>query len=157
MNPGSRLIGYFRVSKRDDLYTCEDPQKLESFCTKKGASIVSTESEVSAGNQIVRVGLWKALRKMLCSQCEPRQMPMLNQYEDWMRELNKSCSCKSAKPCDGIVVTDMRAVTTDMAQGARFTLDLCAAGKHLVSLAEEKCLSCCNPQAVAFLRKSILP
>lgn len=151
---GARVIGYVRVDNRDQLYLTSQDSVLEKYANKELLDMVQIEHDVSNGSQIMRLGLWKTLRMMLCINCEPRQMPMNLDYESWIKEVMRPCtSCKAADQLKGIVVVDVSKVCTQPAQGAKFTLDMCAARKHLYSVQEGRCISCCNPQAVEFLRK----
>ena len=152
----ARLIGYIRVENRDDLFVSDQNSNLESLAQHKGLKVLKTESEVANGNQIIRMGLWKALRLVACYNCTPKQMPMTMDFDLWFAEAVRSCTCKNPAPLDGIVVEDVSILCKSPPQGAKFTLSMCAVNLHLYSVEAKACLSCCNPQAVEFVRRQML-
>jgi hypothetical protein len=147
----NRLVGYVRVTDREDVFTSEQNSEIHGFAHREGLKVLHMEHEVSNGVQLMRVGLWKLLRKMVCLNCPPKQMPMSDMYDYWFKEAIRPCSCQSPSPSDGILAAGMEIICTTPAQGARFTLDMCANNKHVFAALEHRCLSCCNPQAVRFV------
>lgn len=152
----TKVIGYVRVENRDDLYITDQDARLEYFSGKEGMDLVQIEHEVSNGQQLIRTGVWKALRLVACSTCEPKPMPMIMEYDYWFKEVIKPCTCASPAPANGLLIDDIKVLAANPPQGAKFILDLCMNKKHLYSVKEKRCLSCCNPQAIAFLKKQTL-
>jgi hypothetical protein len=150
-----RLIGYVRVQNRDDMFITDQNSSIEGFANKEGLDLVQIEHEASNGNQIMRVGLWKVLRLMTCTSCPPKTMPMADQYDYWFREATRPCTCKCPNPASGILVDNITVLCTTPAQGAKFALDMCAARKHLFVAEGQRCMSCCNPQAVKLVMKQM--
>lgn len=153
--PRTKVIGYVRVENRDEIYVTGQNIDIESFANSRALKLVKIQLDVSSANQIMRVGLWKVLRMVACSNCPPKQMPMSGDYEMWLREALRPCTCNNPAPAEGIVVDNIGIICESPPQGAKFTLDMCANKKHLFSAQEKRCLSCCNPQAVEFLRKKM--
>jgi hypothetical protein len=151
-----KVIGYIRMPTRDQLFISSQDARLESFSSREGLDVVQFEHEANNGNLITRIGLWKALRLMTCHDCEPRTMPMTDDYSYWIREALKPCACGHARPCHGLIVDDISIVCTNPSAGTRFILDLCVAKKHLYVVREKRCMSCCNPATVEFVRKQLM-
>lgn len=151
-----RAIGYVRVDNRDEIYISDQNTVIEGFAVREGIDLVQVEHEVSSGQQLMRMGVWKALRLVACIECEPKQMPMVMDYDFWFKEVTKPCLCKRPQPLHGIIVDDIKTLAANPAQGAKLILDMCMAKKHLYSARERRCLSCCNPQAVEFLKRQML-
>lgn len=153
---GKRLIGYVRVENRDNLFTTEQNSRIEAFSQREAFDVVQIEHEVSNGATIVRTGLWKTLRLMTCIHCEPKQMPMSAEYDYWFREAIRPCNCKNPEPVSGILVDNIKILCANPPLGAKLILDMCVAKKHIYSVNDKSCLSCCNPQAVAFVKRQML-
>jgi len=152
----TRVIGYVRMPTRDQLFISSQDARLESFSSREGIDIVQVEHEASNGNVITRTGLWKTLRLMVCHSCEPRPMPMTDDYSYWIREVFKKCTCGHFESAHGIIVDDISIICTNPAAGTRFLLDMCVAKKHLFCVRERRCMSCCNPATVEFVRKQLM-
>ncbi len=152
----TRLIGYVRIENRDEIYISDQNSHIENFAAKNNLEILQIEHEVSNGQQLVRTGVWKALRMMACLNCEPKQMPMVLDYDYWFQEVMKPCSCENQDSADGIIVDDIKTLCANPPQGAKFLLDMCTQKKHLYASSDKKCLSCCNPQAIEFLKRQML-
>ena len=147
----TRLIGYVRVENRDDTYSSPQNANIREFADDKNFELVKMEFETSKGSQVMRVGLWKALRWMVCTKCPPKAMPMSDIYQYWYKEAMRPCNCPEPVPADGLLVDSITAICTTPAQGAKFTLDMCACRSHLYVANEGRCLSCCNDQAIKML------
>ena len=152
----TRVIGYVRVENRDDLYITDQNSRLEGWANREAIDVVQIEHEVSNGQQLMRTGVWKVLRMVACSNCEPKPMPMIMDYDFWFKEVMKPCSCKAPLPSHGLLIDDIKILAANPPQGAKFILDMCMHKKHLYSVREKRCLSCCNPQAIAFLKRQTL-
>lgn len=152
----ARLIGYVRVEDKEELFVSDQNSDLESFTQQKGFKVVKTEREVANGNQIIRVGLWKALRMVACSSCPPKNMPMTMDFDLWFAEAVRACTCKTPAPLDGLIVESVSILCKNPPQGAKFTLSMCAVKLHLYTTETKSCLSCCNSQAVEFVRRQML-
>lgn len=155
-NKKAKVIGYVRIENRDEIYISDQNTHIENFAAKSNLELVQIEHEVSNGQQLVRTGVWRALRMMACNNCEPKQMPMVLDYDFWFKEVMKPCTCKNPAPLDGILVDDIKTLSANPPQGAKFTLDMCTQKKHLYTSSDRKCLSCCNPQAIEFLKRQML-
>lgn len=152
----TRVIGYIRMPTRDQLFISNQDSRLESFSNREGIEIVQIEHEANNGNVITRIGLWNTLRLMICRNCEPRPMPMTDDYSYWIREAFKKCNCGYPESAHGILVDDISIVCTNPQPGTRFLLDMCVAKKHLYCVREKRCMSCCNPGTVEFVRKQLM-
>ena len=152
----AKLIGYVRLENRDDIYISDQNSDIETFASKQNLELYSIEHEISTGTQLMRVGVFKALRMVACTECEPKQMPLTDMYDYWFTEALKPCFCKVPRPADGLIVDEISILSTTPSQGARFTLDMCVAKKHVYVVKEKRCLSCCNPQAIEFLKRKML-
>ena len=150
-----RVVGYLRTLSRDNLFITDQDSRIEVYASREGIDIVLVEREANNGNQICRTGLWKTLRHISCSACEPKSMPMTDDYSYWMREALKGCICAKPEPLHGLIVTDMEIITPNPQAGTKFLLDMCLAKKHLYTVFDKRCMSCCNPQAVEFVRKQL--
>lgn len=148
-----QLIGYVRVTNRDELHSSDQDSHIHQFAQKEGYEVKHVEQEVSNGNQLMRIGVWKALRWLACTKCPPRPMPMADMYDYWFKEAMKPCLCDSPKPADGLIAENIEVLCTTPAQGAKFVLDMCVMRKHLFVSSDRKCLSCCNPQAIKIATK----
>jgi hypothetical protein len=151
-----KLISYVRVEDKDGLFLTDQDSDIERYAAKTGLNIVNTEREVSNGRQIIRIGLWKALRQMMCVNCQPRQMPMISEYPYWFEQACMPCTCKNPSPADGLIAGGMGVFCLDPPKGAEFTLSMCLVNKHLYSVENKACMSCCNAKAVEFARKRLL-
>ncbi len=151
-----KVIGYVRVENRDEIFITDQIGDIDNFASREKLDLIKTEHETSNGNQIMRLGLWKTLRTMTCLECDPKTMPMSDDYDHWFREALRPCTCRAPRPASGIIVDDIKILTTQPSSGAKFTLDMCVAKKHLYVVREKRCLSCCNPQAVEFVKRKML-
>ncbi len=152
----NKVIGYVRVENRDEIFITDQDTHIENFAKRQNLDLLQTEHETSNGSQLMRLGMWRILRLLACSECEPKSMLMTDDYQHWFREAMRPCTCKSPKPASGIVVDDIKYICIQPSPGARFTLDMCVAGKHVYVVQDKRCLSCCNPQAIAFVKKQML-
>lgn len=152
----ARVIGYVRTTSRDQLFVTNQGSRIENFANREGLEIAQVEHEASNGNSITRAGLFKALRMMICLACEPKLAPMTDDYSYWIREAMKPCSCNRPQTLDGLIVEDITIISPNPPIGTKFLLDMCVAKKHLYSVKEKGCTSCCNPKAVEFVRKQLM-
>lgn len=152
----ARLLGYVRVENKDDIYVSPQDAGLHDCSNKLNLDLVRITHDVSNGVQIMRLGLWKALRMMACLDCEAKSMPMSLDYDLWFREAMRPCSCSRPDSVNGLIVSDIPIICTTPSLGSKFILDFCWHKKHLYSAREKRCLSCCNPQAIEVLRKKTL-
>lgn len=152
----TRVIGYVRMQTRDQLFISSQDAKLESYASRENIEIVQMEHEANMGNSITRTGLWRAMRLMACPDCEPKPMPMADDYAYWMREAMRPCNCGHARPAHGLIIEDILIICSNPSAGTKFLLDMCVAKKHLYVVREKRCMSCCNPATVAFVRKQLM-
>lgn len=151
-----KLLGYVRVENKDEIYLSSQDSTLQSCSSKLDLELARICHDVGSGTQIMRIGLWKALRMMACLDCEPKSMPMSMDYDLWLREAMRKCSCSYPEPVHGLIVSDISIICTTPNLGSKFVLDFCMNKKHLYTAREKRCLSCCNPQAIEVLRKKTL-
>ncbi len=153
---GRKVVGYVRVESKDDLFLTDQDARIERFVTNEDLDLTHIEHEVNAGKVLMRLGVWKLLHDLNCLDCPERQMPMSADYKYWLQEAFKPCSCQTPRPANGILVSDISILCTDPPQGAQFTLDMCMLKKHVYSITGKRCLSCCNPQAIEFMKRKNL-
>lgn len=158
LNPGKNVpvIGYVRTPNREQLFVSNQDSKLQGFAQRQNLDIVQIEHESSTGNMVTRTGLWRTLRMIVCRNCEPKSMPMTDDYPYWIQEAFKPCACGRPSPCEGLVAESMEIISPNPAAGTKLLLDLCVAKKHLYCVTEKRCMSCCNPQAIEFVRRQLL-
>jgi hypothetical protein len=141
---GQKLVGYVLGTVH---YGAENhaQHQLEAICDKMGATLSLTEWDVASPHNPMRLGLWRAVRRLMCKHCQPIRMSysMVN-FDDFMNQALNPCHCGSEKGFDGLVVANINSICNIPARGARFILYLAEAGKHLYTDAGQ-CLTCCNP------------
>ena len=111
ISTGNVLVGYKRVSTLEQasegtsLATQE--QKLYGWAAIKGAQICKVFEDSQTGDNLWRQGLWDALQRLNCLECETRPMPELAlRNEGWLTK--PACTCGKLAGADGLIVWDMK-------------------------------------------------
>jgi hypothetical protein len=140
-----RLVGYILTTKNYDPGK-EAVEKLDDRAVGAGFNLVGSEWDVGYTSNPYRVGLWRALRRLVCNRCEPRRLPFsLINFDDFVQQALKPCICgKTTSGLDGMVVQRMDHITSDTKKGAMLVLELATRGKHVIA-EDGICLSCCHP------------
>lgn len=150
----NRVVSYIRAeSPEEEILLFDQEEQIEHFAKRKNLNLVSAEAETGSGEKLMRPGLWKALRKVVCQSCPPKLAIVTADLEHWLREALRPCICSKSEAADGLVVANILKVCIDPRQGSQFTLMMAAQNLHLFSAGDKVCLSCCNPSAQAFLRR----
>lgn len=148
---GPKLVGYVL-----SLRTFEDQKEatlhLQQRCARAGFAFSVAESD--AGTPLTnpfRKGLWTALRRLMCTRCEPKRMPfsMMN-FEDFIHQSLMACPCGSNSGAAGIVVNRLDELSADKKSASALVLTFAKRGKHLVA-EDGICLSCCHPETKKLL------
>lgn len=152
----AKLAGYWLNS--GNTVACVDlieaKSRLEDLCARHGGhTLVSIECESGVPQNPMRVGLWNALRKLVCYKCEPRRMSFgIMNLEDFIVQAMSHCTCRNPEALDGIVIANSRHITSDVMKLSQITLLLAERGKHLIN-EDGLCISCCSPNTKAMLEK----
>ncbi len=150
--PQGRLVGYILTTRRFDPGP-EAIEKLRDRAEKSGCRLSRTEFDVGCSRNPYRVGLWRALRKLVCDRCEPRRLAYsLANFEDFILQALKPCICGNKIGLDGLVVKNLDHITNDPKKGARLCLELARRGKHLYA-DDGICLTCCHPATKQLLTR----
>ncbi|HEY9791242.1 MAG TPA: hypothetical protein V6D22_12645 [Candidatus Obscuribacterales bacterium] len=141
---GPALVGYILTTKSYDPGK-EAIWRLEDKASTTGFELMVSEWDVGQSANPYRVGLWRALRRLICSECEPRRLPYsLVSFQDYLSQALKPCLCGCGVGAEGLVVSKLDHICNDHKKGALLVLELAKHGKHV--FAEDGiCLSCCHP------------
>ncbi len=140
-----KLLGYVLKSNYNDSGMLAS-EEIAKKCRLGGTTLVSTEFDSGAPGNPMRMGLWRALRRLICNRCPPKQMPFsCLDIDDFVKQALIPCSCVSPDPVSGIVVANIGHISSIPDKGARFCMLMAAAGKHVIAN-EGHCMSCCHPQ-----------
>lgn len=140
----AKLVGYVLTPRSFDSPT-EAGLRLQSRAARLGFRISRTEVDVGSASSQFRSGLWRALRRLVCNECEPRKMPFSTvSFDDFIYQALLPCYCGTATGDAGIVVEKMEHITTDRVRANQLILRLAKAGRHVVA-EDGICLSCCHP------------
>lgn len=153
-----RLVGYWLNAHTSsvDGSTNEIKCRLDDHCSHQGCQLGAVEWDCGAGMNPIRMGLWRALRRLACDKCPPKRMPMsfLN-VDDFMEQALAPCSCGQSKGLDGIIVTTTKHLCSDPLKLSQIIIRLGEAGKHVIG-EDGICLSCCHPSTKQMLQKKRL-
>jgi hypothetical protein len=150
-----KLVGYILTPRSFDT-AGEAGVRLQGRAARGGFRISSTEVDVGSAASHFREGLWRALRRLVCSDCDPRKMPfsILN-FEDFMAQALRPCYCRrTTRGQAGIVVERIDHITTDKIRANELIIRLAKAGKHVIA-DDGICLSCCHPATKKLLGGSV--
>lgn len=149
----ARLVGYI-VTPRSFDAPAEAGMRLQGRAARIGFRISRTEVDIGSANSQFRNGLWRALRRLVCSRCEPRKMPFSTvNFDDFIYQALLPCYCGSNTGEAGIVVERLEHITPDRVRANQLILRLAKAGKHVVA-EDGICLSCCHPATKRLLGSS---
>lgn len=153
-----KLVGYWLNANGGTLEgsTNEIKLRLDDHCAHQGCQLNAVEWDCGSGMNPIRMGLWRALRRLVCDKCPPKRMSMsFLHLDDFMAQALAPCNCGQAKGLDGLIVTTIKHLCTDPAKGSQIILRLAEAGKHLIA-DDGICLSCCHPATKTMLQKKRL-
>ena len=126
--------------------------RLDDHCTHNGCTLNGVESDYGVSLNPIRLGLWRALRRVMCEHCPPKRMPMtLMNVDEFMAYALAPCPC-GAKGVDGLIVTSMKHLCSDPVKGSQIVLKMAEAGKHFIA-DDGICLSCCHPATKHLMQK----
>ncbi len=157
-----RLVGYWLNSGSTEASVGpgEAKSRLEDLCGRRGGHHLElTECESGVSQNPMRIGLWNALRKLVCHKCQPKRMSFgIMNLEDFITQAMGRCSCRNPEGLDGIVVANVRHISSDAMKNSQLILLLAERGKHLIT-EDGMCVSCCCPNTKAMLekRKVLIP
>jgi hypothetical protein len=147
-----RLIGYVLTATAQGLDNSGQVQPIREFCRKRGHLLVYLEPEAGSSSTLMRPGLWRTIRSLICYKCAAKDMPLNTDTAEWLKRVFEPCRCDDAEGLEGMIVATMGAVSTNQMNGARLTLSLAQIGKHLYLAPQEQCVACCNPAARNLIR-----
>lgn len=144
MHLDAKLVGYVLTPRSFD-NPADVGLRLQSRAARIGFQISRTETDIGSASSQFRSGLWRALRRLVCNQCEPRKMPFSTvSFDDFLYQALLPCYCGAATGDAGIVVEKMEHITSDRVRANQLLLRLAKAGRHVVA-DDGICLSCCHP------------
>ncbi len=149
-----KLVGYWlNANTSFDGTTNEIKLRLDDLANHQGCQLSAVEWDCGTGNNPIRMGLWKALRRLVCDKCPPKRMAMsfLN-IDDFMTQALAPCHCGQSKGLDGLIATSFKHICSDQVKGCQMILHLAEAGKHVIA-EDGICLSCCHPATKSMLAK----
>ncbi|MBX9686187.1 MAG: hypothetical protein K2X27_05765 [Candidatus Obscuribacterales bacterium] len=150
-----KLVGYWLNASQSDVgsSTNEIKLRLDDHCSHQGCELTAVEWDCGTGGNPIRMGLWRALRRLVCDKCPPKRMAMTFMHiDDFMSQALAPCNCGQAKGLDGIIVTTLKHFCNDQVKGSQMIIRLAEAGKHVIA-EDGICLSCCHPATKAMLQK----
>lgn len=150
-----KLVGYWLSSTSGSLEgsTAEIKLRLDDLCSHQGCILNAVEWDCGASLNPMRMGFWKALRRLVCDKCPPKRMSMsFMNLEDFMTQALAPCSCGRSEGLDGILFTTLKHLTTDPTKASQVILKLAEQGKHVMA-EDGVCLSCCHPATKKMLQK----
>lgn len=106
----SKLILYMRVSTEEQVSNTslkDQRYKCSAAAAARGDEIVAEFSDPGwSGTLLWRPGLWEAIQRLKCLECEPRPLPAKEiQTDNWFKA---PCQCGKNKGADGLIVWDMK-------------------------------------------------
>lgn len=141
----TKLIGYVLSAMKHYEPGNEELLRLDDKCANSGFELSGSESDVGISGNPMRMGLWRVLRKLTCSYCEPKKMPFsLINFDDFLQQALLPCVCRNSQGRFGIVVQKLDHITNDRNKLNALILELARRGKHVVA-EDNICLSCCHP------------
>jgi hypothetical protein len=148
-----KLTGYVLTTKHYDPGR-EMLHRLQGQCERNGFELQGTEFDVGYSSNPYRVGLWRALRRLVCNKCEPRRLPFsLVNFNDFVQQALKPCLCGNKVGADGLVIAKLDHITNDAKKGGMLVLELAIRNKHVVA-EDGICLSCCHPATKKLLGRA---
>lgn len=150
-----KLVGYWLSSNNSvlDGSTSEIKLRLDDFCSHQGCILNAVEWDCGSNQNPMRMGLWKALRRLVCDKCPPKRMSMsYMNLDDFMTQAMAPCGCGRKEGLEGILFTNIRHLSSDPSKVSQVVLKLAEEGKHVIAQ-DGICLSCCHPATKALLQK----
>lgn len=149
-----KLVGYWlNASTSCDGTTNEIKLRLDDHCSHQGCQLQAVEWDNGSALNPLRLGLWRALRRLVCQKCPPKSMSMsIFDAHDFMNQALAPCSCGNSKGLDGLIVTSLKHITSDQVKASQIIIRLAEAGKHVIA-EDGICLSCCHPSTKALIQK----
>lgn len=149
-----RLVGY-TLSVKHVEEGKEAVLRLEDKASNGGFRLETTEWDVGHATNPYRLGLWRALRRLVCLKCEPKRMSfsMLN-FDDFLHQAMSPCHCGSPDSADGLIVSRLDHVSSNRVLGSALVLRLAQSGKHVIA-EDGICLSCCHPAVKGMLNRPV--
>lgn len=153
-----KLVGYWlNASSGIQSNTNEIKVRLDDLCAHQRCELGAVEWDNGASNNPIRMGLWKALRRLVCDKCTPKRMPMtFFGLDDFLDQALAPCTtCSDSRGMDGLIVGMLKHVSSDEVKLSHICLRLAEFEKHV--FAEDGiCLSCCHPATKRLLQKKRL-
>lgn len=153
-----KLVGYW-LSASNCVVKTSTPEikcRLDDHCSNRGYQLNAVEWDCGSGANPIRVGLWRAMRRLSCDRCQPKQMAMtFLDLDDFVIQALSPCTCGSSTGLDGIILTTIKHLSSDPQKSTQLILRLAEAGKHVFA-DDGICLSCCHPATKKMLQKKRL-
>jgi hypothetical protein len=150
-----RLIGYFLYAPNCDSQNNEASLRLEDRCFYAGFKLAGCETEAGKSSNHFRMGLWRALQRLICTKCEPKRMPLsLINFDDFVSQALAPCRCGCGTGLDGLVVARLEHINAMRERTLVLVTELAKMGKHLVA-EDGICLSCCHPTMKDVVKKPV--
>lgn len=153
-----KLVGYWLSAYGANVEgsTSEIKLRLDDFTSHQGCILNAVEWDCGAAQNPTRMGMWKALRRLVCDKCPPRRMPMsFMNIDDFMFQAMAPCSCGHNEGLDGIILTNLKHMSSDPNKNSQIILRLAERGKHVIA-EDGICLSCCHPATKRLVEKKRL-
>jgi hypothetical protein len=153
-----KLVGYWLSGPTKDIdgASHEFKSRLDDHCSHQGCQLNAVEWDSGPALNPMRVGLWRALRRLVCDSCPPKRMSMTHLcLDDFINDALTPCMCGSNKGLEGLIVTSLKHLSTDQLKGSQIIFRLAEIGKHVIA-DDGICLSCCHPATKKLLLKKRL-
>lgn len=147
------LLGYWLETGKRPAQLSEVKSILDDICHRYNHRLIDVETESGNPNNPIRIGLWAALRKLVCYKCPVKRMSfsVLN-IEDFVDHALEPCICTNPEGLSGIVINGVGHICADPIKGSQLLILLAARGKHVVNEAG-MCISCCHPATQALVER----
>lgn len=147
----TKLVGYMLTPRSFDAPS-DGENRLRNRALRAGLRVSVVQCELGSASNPFRMGLWKALRRLVCNRCEPKRMPlsMIN-FDDFLHQATMPCSCRGGESDGGIVLERIDHFSNDKTKVDAFILAMAKRGKHVVA-EDGICLSCCHPITMKLLQ-----
>lgn len=153
-----RLVGYWlNASGGIQSTTNEIKLRLDDVASHQNCQLGAVEWDCGASVNPIRMGLWKALRRLICEKCPPKRMAMtFFGLDDFLDQALAPCTtCSDAKGMEGLILGTLKHLCSDELKLSLICLRLAESGKHIIA-DDGICLSCCHPATKRLLQKKRL-
>ena len=152
-----KLVGYWLSANGSSIESMSEIKlRLDDFTAHQSCILNSVEWDSGPGINPMRMGLWKALRRLVCDKCPPKRMSMsFMGLDDFLYQALLPCGCGRFDGLDGLILTTIKHLTTDPSKLNQIVLRLAEKNKHVIA-EDGICLSCCHPATKALLQKKKL-